>query len=224
MHVISPFSFPIVAFTPENSLQLIEAVSNAATELEASDPNGGVLSEGWNKGERASSTNDYKNGGYTSFYTHQIMELPQFDGIHHAAMQAFGAYLYAVGRAGEDYFLQNSWVSTYGRGHFVPEHVHTFSHLSCVFYAAATRETGKIVFKNPALPIYGMLQDQNSNLFSDVQRLEPEVGTFYVFPSFMPHYTEPHESDDKRIIFSSNMILTKSYLGKPMWRTTGETA
>lgn len=217
MRIVNPFCFPIIEFVPDNAAEIAESVKSQTLELEKSDLNGGILSEEWNRGGRASSLDDYARGGYTSFYSKRIMELPEFEPIHRAAVDAFSNYLRFMDRANEPFYIQHSWVSAYGQGHYVPEHVHTFSHLSCVFYAAANPETGSIVFKNPALPIYGMCQDQNSNLFSDVQRLEPKVGSFYVFPSFMPHYTEPHEADEKRVIFSSNMVLTKSYLGRPMW-------
>jgi uncharacterized protein (TIGR02466 family) len=219
MEVFNPFCFPIIEFIPENSQQLASEVRDRTLEFEKSDQNGGILSEEWNRGGRASSAEDYEKGGYTSFYSQRIMEMPDFEGIHRAAIDAFNAYTDAMGRGSEPFYIQHSWVSSYGRGHFVPEHVHTFSHLSCVFYADADEDTGAICFKNPALPIYGMCQDQHSNLFNDVQRLAPKVGRFYVFPSFMPHYTEAHESDVKRVIFSANMILTKSYLGRPMWES-----
>ncbi len=219
MDVINPFYFPIIEFIPENAEQLAADVRERTLEFEKSDQSGGILSEGWNRGGRASSSEDYASGGYTSFYTQRIMEMPEFEGIHRAAVDAFNNYVHVMGRGGEPFYVQHSWVSSYGEGHFVPEHIHTFSHLSCVFYAHAVENTGAIVFKNPALPIYGMCQDQHSSLFNDIQRLAPKVGSFYVFPSFMPHYTEKHESDEKRVIFSANMILTKSYLGQPMWES-----
>lgn len=219
MQVFNPFSFPIVEFVPEDSNEICSAVAFETLKLEQSDQSGGILSDGWSRGARAKSNAEYKDGGYTSFYSQRIMEMPEFEGVHRASLQAFQAYMGLAGRVDEPFYLQNSWVSSYGQGHFVPEHIHTFSHLSCVFYAAASQETGAIVFKNPALPIYGMCQDQNTSLFTDVQRLSPKVGSFYVFPSFMPHYTEPHEAEEKRVIFSANMVLTRSYLGKSMWST-----
>jgi uncharacterized protein (TIGR02466 family) len=214
---INPFSFPILEFVPPHANELVETVRKNANFLQSSDSNGGVLSDGWSEGKRASSVDDYSSGGYTSFYSRRIMDMPEFEGIHNAAVEAFQAYCSVIGRGDEAFYLQHSWVSVYGKGHFVPEHIHTFSHLSCVFYAAANENTGNIVFKNPALPIYGMCQDQHASLFCDVQKLPPKVGSFYVFPSFMPHYTEKHEAEDKRVIFSSNAALTKSYLGKHLW-------
>ena len=190
MNVNLPFVFPIIEYQPDNGLAIAEALRLQVKQLEQNDQHGGILSEGWNTGARASSSEDYKKGGYTSFYTHRIMDMPEFSDVHHAALEAFSNYLKFMKREVEPFFLPNSWVSSYGPGHFVPQHIHQLSHLSCVFYAAATEGTGMIVFKNPAHHVYGMLQSQFSYIFPPAYRLQPKVGHFLVFPSFMPHYTE----------------------------------
>jgi uncharacterized protein (TIGR02466 family) len=209
-----PFFFPIIEYQPENGLALAEALCPQVKRLEQNDQHGGILSEGWSTSARASSSEDYKKGGYTSFYTHRIMDMPEFVDVHHAASEAFSNYLKVIKRDNEPFYLPNSWVSSYGRGHFVPEHVHSFCHLSCVFYAAATAGTGRILFRDPAESFYDMLQDQSCTIFAPVYRLQPKIGHFGVFPSFMRHHTEPHHADEKRIIFSANMILSRSYLGQ----------
>ena len=38
--------------------------------------------------------------------------------------------------------------------------------------------------------------------------VQPEAGMIIVFPSFIPHATKPHDSDEERVIFSGNVRFT----------------
>lgn len=210
------FSAPILKVVPENSKELCKLLVEWTNKLENEDTEGGILSEKWSAGERAKSSKDYKKGGYTSFYSKNIFEIEELRPLHEAAIRAFMSYNVGKNIPNEG-FLDHAWVSSYHTGHFVPRHIHPNSHLSCVFYGDSDGESGSIKFTNPLYDSYGMLFDREVNPFFDYKLFKPEKGSFYIFPSFIPHETEKHMGKEKRIIYSSNYIFLRSRLGKNMW-------
>lgn len=211
------FSAPLLEYKPENSEELCDILVKTANNLEDSDDNGGILSENWSEGKRAKNKKDYKKGGYTSFYTQNIFEIKELKPLHEEAIKAFMSYNYYNNLKDTRGFLDHAWVSTYHIGHHVPRHIHSNSHLSCVFYGASDSNSGEIRFHNPFYNTYGMLCDKDSNPFIDNLTLEAKKGYFYIFPSFMPHETKKHMGKDKRVIYSANYVYFKSRLGKHMW-------
>jgi uncharacterized protein (TIGR02466 family) len=218
IEVHTPFQFSVMKVAPQNAGDLIALLCAKAKSLQEEDAKGGILSEKWKDGIRANSPDEYKQGGYTSFYTQNLFSMQDMAPLHDAAIGCFYEYTKMCGLEGPG-FLDHSWVSCYGNGHFVPGHVHPNAHLSCVFYGESSTDSGHITFYNPALPIYQMLYDNGARYFTDKITLPAEKGCFYIFPSFMQHETSPHLSDETRIIYSANYILTKSRLGKNMWGT-----
>jgi ribosome-associated protein YbcJ (S4-like RNA binding protein) len=129
-----------------------------------------------------------------------------------AALDAFGQYLRVVGKAGAPIRMGNAWSSVYGRGHYIPQHTHPLSHLSLVFYAAATEGTGRLVFENPAIANFQHFYPPEICWMPYHFSIQPKKGLFVVFPSYLVHNTDPHESDELRVIYSANVQLEFSKL------------
>ena len=91
--------------------------------------------------------------GYTSHGSYNLLSDQRFDKLHDAVVTQVEKYT-NYHDINPSFHITNSWVSIYGHGHFAPEHIHPRSHLSCVFYGAATEGTGEIVLRNPAKPSY----------------------------------------------------------------------
>ena len=211
MDMMNPFGFPILIEVLPDGEKIADKFVDLARSMRSSEENGGLMSEAWHDAEVATSSEQYKDHGYTSFVNQNLCDNPDFDFIHEATVKQKEKYLHMMG-VDFQFYIGNSWASIYGNGHFIPEHIHSFSHLSMVFYAAATKGTGDIVFRNPSYSNYGMIFDQKCRLFNDQFRVGPEKGMMIIFPSFIPHYTRPHEDEAERIIFSCNSIFKHSPL------------
>lgn len=202
------FGFPILVWNTPESKKLAKQVIKSAKNLKDKDPFGGLVSDKWRTGEKAKTPDDFADHGYTSYHNQNLVyaDPDEWGDIHRFVLRTVEKYTSEVGWANEPAFkIPDSWVTVYGRSHYIPEHIHALSHLSFVYYASATKGTGQICFKNPALPMYAMVHENGKNLWHDMYEVQPEKGTIIVFPSFIPHATKPHESDEERIIFSGNV-------------------
>jgi len=170
-------------------------------------PDAGLISSAFHKGERARNREDYQKHGFTSFYNVNLGKREDFHFINKAAMEVFAHYLRLVRKSNLAMRLDNAWASVYGKGHYVPHHTHPLSHLSMAFYAAATEGTGKIVFDNPARGHFEHFYPPEISWLHYRFSVQPKKGLFVVFPSYLVHHTDPHDSDELRVIYSANVQL-----------------
>lgn len=202
----NPFGFPIFVEEIENGKELASMLCDTAYSLRNGDPHGKLISDAWNDYKRAESQEDFDTHGYTSHGSYNLLSDQRFDKLHDAVVTQVEKYT-NYHDINPSFHITNSWVSIYGNGHFVPEHIHPRSHLSCVFYGAATEGTGEIVFKNPAKPSYAMQYGRGVTLFNDYWPVSPKAGQMIIFPSHIAHYTNKHEANEDRIIFSGNIVF-----------------
>ena len=211
MTFANPFGFPIFYEVVENGEELADNLCKDAYDLRNKDPNGKLISHAWNKFDRAKSPEDYKEHGYTSHGKYRLDEDERFHPVHQALVKQIEKYTKNLD-ADPAFRLTNSWVSIYGKGHFAPEHIHSFAHLACVFYGATSEGTGEIVFRNPASPSYNMIYGNGFHLWNDKYTPCPQKGSVVVFPAHMAHYTNPHMADEDRIILSTNVEFSECRL------------
>ncbi len=142
-----------------------------------------------------------------SMFSHPVLTIdnyPKADAIADEYREKSLALVEEFPNAG---LISNAWASIYGRDHFVPQHTHPMSHLSLVFYAAATEGTGHLVFENPARGHFQHFYPPEISWLHYRFSIQPKKGLFVVFPSYLAHNTEPHESDELRVIYSANLQL-----------------
>jgi uncharacterized protein (TIGR02466 family) len=103
--------------------------------------------------------------------------------------------------------IESVWVNYMKEGEFNPPHTHS-ADLSCVLYlnipedmiknkenhVADSPAPGSIVFR------YG--ENLKNNIY--FQNFFPEIGDFYIFPSWLQHYVYPFKSKGERISLSAN--------------------
>ena len=227
LSVNHPFSFPVISWQPEDHEDLTSRLVDGAAKLRT-DVKGAVLSHAWrNVGSREmfepQSDEEYAKHGYSSYKSGvSLFDAPWleiFEPLHKAAFQACYRYIRETPWDKPDADLENlgmlnhSWVSVYGDGHFIPEHVHTDSHISWVFYGASNEDSGHIIFRHPAAPVFRMSYQEDAEMFYETFKMPPTVGSFIVFPSFMQHFTEQHFGDEDRIIYSGNFVFRSSVTG-----------
>jgi uncharacterized protein (TIGR02466 family) len=208
--MITGFHTPILVLDDYPDCEgIADRFAALAQQTKKNDPNGGLVSEAWKYAKTAETPEDYEKHGYTSFYNQNLANEEGYEEIHKAAVGAIEEYLNRLGK-NKGFRIDNSWAAIYGKGHYVPAHCHSYSHISLVFYAAATDGTGQIVFRDPAYESNKMYYVGDQKLTNDRLEIQPQKGMFIVFPSFVEHYSNPHKGDEERIIFSCN----SNFVGK----------
>lgn len=211
--LIQMFSHPVISIDDYPEADTIaEEFCKKSARLIQEFPDAGLISDAWHSGKRAENQDDFNRHGFTSYYNDNLVKRNDFDFINKAALEVFTQYLRVVGKADTGMRIESAWTSIYGKGHFIPRHTHPLSHLSMVFYAAATEGTGRLIFENPAVAHFQHFYPPEICWMPYRFSVQPKKGMFVVFPSYMVHSTEPHDSDEQRVIYSANAQLAFSKL------------
>lgn len=134
-----------------------------------------------------------------------VLERPVFAPLRDAVRAACEAALREMGIVDAPFVLQ-SWINLHDRGGFNFLHVHEGSLLSGSFYLKVPAGSGRFVFRDPRPGVvHGYVKGAVPNGYSDIQ-LTPESGLLVLFPCWMEHYVEPHDSDDPRIVIAFNAL------------------
>ena len=132
-----------------------------------------------------------------------LLEQPILDPLRQTIHGACAAALAEMGRGGQRFVLQ-SWVNLHERGGFNFLHMHEASLLSGSFYLKVPAGSGALCFRDPRPGvIHGAVKGSFPNAHADVN-LRPSTGLLVLFPAWMEHYVEPHESDEPRICIAFN--------------------
>lgn len=132
-----------------------------------------------------------------------VLEQPVWAPLRQVVRSACAAALAEMGRTGEPFQLQ-SWVNLHDRGGFNFLHLHEGSLLSGSFYLKVPAGSGALVFRDPRPGvIHGAIKGSVPNGHADVH-LTPSTGLLVLFPCWLEHYVEPHESDEPRICIAFN--------------------
>jgi uncharacterized protein (TIGR02466 family) len=132
-----------------------------------------------------------------------ILERPVWAPLRQTIHAACAAALGEMGR-GEQAFQLQSWVNLHDRGGFNFLHMHEASLLSGSFYLKVPAGSGPLCFRDPRPGVlHGNVKGSVPNGHADV-KLKPGAGLLVLFPCWMEHYVEPHESDEPRICIAFN--------------------
>ena len=131
-----------------------------------------------------------------------VLEQPVWAPLRQAVYSACAAALAEMGRRG-DFHLQ-SWINLHDRGGFNFLHMHEGSLLSGSFYLKVPAGSGALVFRDPRPGVlHGIIKGSVPNGHANVD-LRPSEGLLVLFPCWMEHYVNPHESDEPRICIAFN--------------------
>lgn len=134
-----------------------------------------------------------------------VLERSVFAPLRDAVRTACMAALREMGVVDAPFDLQ-SWVNLHDRGGFNFLHVHEGSLLSGSYYLQVPPGSGRFVFRDPRPGVvHGYVKGAVPNGYSDIQ-LAPEAGLLVLFPCWMEHYVEPHDSDEPRIVIAFNAL------------------
>jgi uncharacterized protein (TIGR02466 family) len=103
--------------------------------------------------------------------------------------------------------ISNVWFNINNYKDFNIPHKHSFSILSCVFYAKVPENSGRLVFHNDyEIPCYlepGLVKATNK--FNSIEKaFNPKNNSLFIFPSWISHFVEPNMSKEDRISFAFN--------------------
>jgi len=134
-----------------------------------------------------------------------VLEQPIFAPLQQAIRAACASALREMGVPDIAFHLQ-SWINMHDRGGFNFLHVHEGSLLSGSFYLKVPPGSGKFVFRDPRPGVvHGYAKGAVANGYSDIH-LAPDAGLLVLFPCWMEHYVEPHNSDEPRICIAFNAV------------------
>jgi uncharacterized protein (TIGR02466 family) len=134
-----------------------------------------------------------------------LLERPEFTALHQVIRAACSSALSEMGRGNAAFSLQ-SWINMHDRGGFNFLHMHEGSLLSGSFYVSVPAGSGQFVFRDPRPGVLnGSIKGGVPNGHADVH-LTPSAGLLVLFPCWMEHYVEPHDSDEPRITVAFNAV------------------
>lgn len=134
-----------------------------------------------------------------------VLEQPGFAALKNAIRAACAGALGEMGTGNASFRLQ-SWINMHDRGGFNFLHMHEGSLLSGGFYLQVPAGSGQFVFRDPRPGvILGPVKGGVPNGHADVH-LTPSAGLLVLFPCWMDHYVEPHDSDEPRITIAFNAL------------------
>lgn len=134
-----------------------------------------------------------------------VLEQPVFAPLQQAIHAGCARVLHEMGVRDTTFHLQ-SWINMHDQGGFNFLHVHEGSLLSGTFYLKVPPGSGKFVFRDPRPGvIHGCVKGAVPNGYSDIH-LTPSAGLLVLFPCWMEHYVEPHNSDEPRIAIAFNAL------------------
>jgi uncharacterized protein (TIGR02466 family) len=132
-----------------------------------------------------------------------LLEQPIWAPLRQAIRLACVAALAEMGGRDQPFELQ-SWVNLHDRGGFNFLHMHEAALLSGSFYLKVPAGSGALCFRDPRPGVlHGVVKGSVPNGHSDIH-LKPSTGLLVLFPCWMEHYVEPHDSDEPRICIAFN--------------------
>jgi uncharacterized protein (TIGR02466 family) len=107
--------------------------------------------------------------------------------------------------AGEEVRFQlESWVNLHDRGGANQLHMHKHALLSGVFYLAVPERSGALYFRDPRPGVlHSPFSGEGPNACKIIS-LPPRAGSLVLFPHWLEHWVEPHDSDQPRISIAFN--------------------
>lgn len=113
-------------------------------------------------------------------------------------------YCLKVDISTNDLTENGSWFNIYERNDFQENHVHPTSVVSAIYILTCDKDGARIFFNSPVSNMYHVKKSNQSHETTSQVTCKSIPGTLLVFPSYLLHAVERHESDNIRISLSYN--------------------
>ena len=151
-----------------------------------------------------------------------ILEEPEFADLKKFCLECVHQYSKDVTNGGQELEIQQSWVNVNEPGMSHPQHWHSNSFLSGVFYLMSAQKDGApIVFSahnrnfslylEPAERYEETEEVEHNKYMATSLRVASVPGSLLVFSSLMPHQVPLNESDSVRISLSFNTFPKRPF-------------
>jgi uncharacterized protein (TIGR02466 family) len=200
------FATPLLIGHSDNA-EIRKKICALAYEFKATAQDAGLVSDGWDYGATSSSQEDFDKSGVTSAHSAALYTKPEWAEVSRFIHQLANGLVRSVYTGDDVISLVSMWTTVYPPGAFVPQHLHPNCLLSGVYYAKAPENCGHLVFQDPAY-IGKVMHTRGPNRFPTLpEKYVQEVsdGVMVIFPSWLPHSTQPNRSTEDRIIVSFNL-------------------
>jgi uncharacterized protein (TIGR02466 family) len=208
------FPTPLLVGANDNP-EMCQKICDLAYSFRAKARDASLVSDQWTRGTKSSSQADFQRKGVTSFNSGSLTDKPEWKEVASFIYSLASSMIRTVNDGASKPSIMNMWTTIYPPGAYVPEHVHSNALLSGVFYAKATERCGNIVFRDPS-SVAKIMFMRNMTEFPAVETLHVQpvkTGAMVIFPAWLPHSTEPNESEDDRIIISFNLGMVDARQG-----------
>jgi len=101
-------------------------------------------------------------------------------------------------------FKLESWANLHDRGGLNQLHMHEHALLSGVFYLSVPEGSGPLLFRDPRPGVLHSPFGGEGPNACKVVSLPPRAGLLVLFPHWLEHSVEPHDSDEPRIAIAFN--------------------
>ena len=190
------FFSTIIANATFDQHQTIEpALFEYCTKLQPTVPSGG---QNW------ISNKTYN----TSDGRHEIFNDSTFHDLNQWVVEQVNDYCYNLGIDTDSLQNNGSWFNIYQKYDYQEKHVHPTSIVSAIYILTAANDAAKIHFSTPLSEMFHVKRSQQHQQLLQQIACESVPGTLIVFPSYLPHSVERHESDAPRISLSYNFKQT----------------
>jgi len=208
-HLNNIFSTPLYVGS-DDDIEFREKVCNLLYDwresvIQESDNSTGLMSYHWDLKTESNQVKDFDKFGITTFNSGNLTSDPKWHFVGQHIINA--AYKLFNKDCNLNIDITNLWATIYPNKSYVPEHIHNNSLYSGVFYVNTSANCGNIVFKDPSYIAKSMSSMMNNSFPSvdTVYTQEVSDGLMVLFPSWLPHSTQPNDSEEDRIIISFNL-------------------
>ncbi len=187
--------------------QVCDDAADMAYKLRDSLDKGSLVSDDWDKSKKSNNKEDFLKKGVTSFNSaDNLFDIPGWENISHFLYSFAKSMVETIDpQCADKMRIINMWSTIYPKGCFIPEHVHSNSTLSAVFYVKAPENCGEIVFHDPSWVAKTMHWNTAFPSPETKYTQKVEDGLMIIFPSWLPHRSYANQSEEDRIIISFNI-------------------
>lgn len=135
-----------------------------------------------------------------------IFSRPEFVPLKMACQSAF-AHAFGEMKAPQTLrFELSAWANMHTRGGFNVAHFHGGALLCGAFYLAAPEGSGALKFHDPRIGAAVSLFTNDAPNNGKTITFKPREGSLIVFPNWLMHSVEAHESDETRVCIAMNAM------------------
>jgi uncharacterized protein (TIGR02466 family) len=203
------FSTPLL-IGHDDDPRIREQMSTLAYRFKESARDAGLVSEAWDYGVTSSSQDDFNRSGVTSAFSKPLFEQPEWAEASQFIYKLANGLIRSVYTGDDQVVFTGMWTNVYPPGAFVPQHLHPNCLLSGVYYAKAPKDCGNLIFQDPAY-IAKVMHNRGAGRYptlAEKYMVDVRDGLMVIFPSWLPHSTQPNKSGEDRIIVSFNVGFT----------------